>query len=151
MRRFLIVAARGVLNLAVIVACVATILHFARRREIECAWQDRRASCTVEVEDSLGRVEHDRVDGVRGVAYRAGSTVGLVTDAQHMSELALFGTREVEAGNDANAARLVAFAVDQEPERLSIHDGVAHPRLMTALMLLLLLGYSVVTQRLRRR
>ena len=139
------------LDVAVIAACVAAILHFARRREVECAWANRRAACTIEVEDSLGRVEHDEVEGVRGAAYRSGSIVGLVTDAQHQDELALFGTHEIETGDDADAARLLAFAVDEEPERLSIHRGLAHPRVATAVMLLLLLAYGVVTKRLRSK
>jgi hypothetical protein len=146
-RRILRRALRIILDLAVIGVCIACIVRFARRREVDCTWTHMRAACMVEVEDSLGRVEHDAIDGVRGAAYRNGKAVGLVTDAEHKGEHALFGTHEVELEDEAAAVRLLAFATDREPEQLSIHSGLAHPRMVTAAMLMGLLAYSVISRR----
>ena len=150
MRAALVRLLRLALDLAVIAGCVACILHFARRRAVECSWQRMRAACNVEVEDSLGRVERDSIGGVRGAAYRTDTAVGLVTDAQHQGPTALFGTHEVELGDATNAARLYAFAEDREPERIALSSGVAYPRALTITVLLGLVVYSVATKRRRR-
>jgi hypothetical protein len=110
-----------------------------------------RATCSVEAEDSLGRVQRGSVEGVRAAAYRSGKVVGLVTDAQHKGDQALFGTREVELQSEADAERLYAFATDRDPDRLSIHSGVARPRIVTAVALLGLFVYAIVTRHRRRR
>jgi hypothetical protein len=106
-----------------------------------------RATCNVEVEDSLGRTERATIEGIRSVAYRSGNVVGLVTDAQHHGEHALFGTQEIELDDEAAAEHLRAFATDHDPPRISITSGVAHPRWLTAAMLAVLLAYGVITRR----
>jgi len=151
MRGIVIFITRALIDIVVVGACIACILHMSRRRAVECSWQGLRASCTVESEDSLGRVERETIDGIRSAAYRSGAVVGLVTDAQHHGEHALFGTREIELGDDADAVRLNAFAADHEPERISITSGVAHPRLMTGLLLAGLLAYGVLTRRRKKK
>ena len=88
MRRVLLILARAVLDLAVVAIVIACVLHFSRRRTVDCAWERMRASCTVETIDSLGRVEGETVEGIRSAAYRSGAVVGLVTDAQHRGEMA---------------------------------------------------------------
>ncbi len=138
---------RWVVDLAVVVGCIVCILHYSRRRDVGCSWDHARASCTVEVEDSLGRVERATVDGIRSVAYRSGTVVGLVTDAQHRGEHALFGTREIELNDEVSAERLRAFVFDHEPDHISINSGTAHPRWLTAAMLVALLVYGVLRRR----
>jgi hypothetical protein len=140
----------ALIHLGVIAACIACILVFSRRRSVECAWDHMRASCVVESEDSLGRIEHDRIDGVRGAAYRSGPVVGLVTDAQHHGEHALFGTHEVELANDADAQRLAAFAINHDPDQVSIRSGVPHPRVITGVVLFGVLVYGILTRRRRK-
>jgi hypothetical protein len=149
MRSAIRVVVRGVIDLAVVVGCIACILHFSRRRVVDCAWDRMRASCTVEVEDSLGRVERTSVDGIRSVAYRDGTVVGLVTDAQRKGERALFGTREIELSDGAEAERLRAFVSDHEPDHLLLNSGTTHPRWLTAAMLVALLAYGVISRRKR--
>jgi hypothetical protein len=151
MSHFLRKLARVCLDVLVITVCIVSVLRISRRRSVDCGWEGRRGSCAVETEDSLGRVEHDTVEGVRGAAYRNGVVVGLVTDAEHKGEHALFGTHEIQLDSAADAERVLQFAVDQEPATLSIRSGVAHPRVITTLILLGLVVYSAVTSRLRRR
>jgi hypothetical protein len=137
-------------DLAVVVVVVACVLHFCRRRSVACSWEGMRASCRVETEDSLGRVERHTIAGVRGAAYLDGLYVGLVTDARNKDDLALFGTSEIEVANVADARRLRAFADDHEPDHIAISSGVAHPRWVTAGLLASLLVYGFVSRRARR-
>jgi hypothetical protein len=108
-----------------------------------------RASCEVEVEDSLGRIEHESITGVRGAAYRHGPTVGLVTDAQNKDETAFFGTRDVTFDDIPSAERFRAFAADRDPDRIDLSTGVSHPRWTTAGLLGGLLVYGFITRRRR--
>ena len=140
-------ALRWLVDLAAIAACIICILHFSRRRSVDCTWERMRAACSVEVEDSLGRVERDAVTGVRGAAYRSGAVVGLVTDAQNHGEHALFGTREIQLDDVADAERLRAFAADHDPDHIVIVSGVARPRVVTAMFFAALLVYGVVSRR----
>jgi hypothetical protein len=143
-------ALRLVIDLAVVAVTIACILHYCRRREVTCEWKGLRASCRVEVEDSLGRVESADIGGIRGAAYRRDMLVGLVTDAQNKDETALFGTREVQLDNAADAEKLRAFAVDRVPDRVEILSGVRRPRVVTIALLVGLLAYAFLTSRLRR-
>jgi hypothetical protein len=105
-----------------------------------------RAACTIEVADSLGRVESQTITGIHGAAYRAHDVVGVVTDAQNKGELALFGTREIQFANEHDAERVYAFAYDHDPERVEVTTGVAQPRVVTALLFGALLAYVVVSR-----
>ncbi len=149
MRKRLRAILRWLVDLAVVGVAIACILHISRRHEVVCDWARMRASCTVEAEDSLGRVQRASIEGIRGAAYRSGSVVGLVTDAKNKDELALFGTREVELGDAQSAEKLRAFAADRDPDHIEITSGVAHPRLTTAAILAALLVYGVATRRRR--
>ena len=144
---------RLLVDLAVVGVTIACILHYSRRREVTCAWKDApiaRASCHVEVEDSLGRVERADVTGIRGAAWRRDALVGLVTDAQNKDETALFGTRDVQLDTAADAEKLRAFATDRVPDRVEILSGVRKPRVVTIALLVGLLVYAFLTSRLRR-
>ena len=144
---------RLVVDLAVVGVTIACILHYSRRREVMCDWKGSpvaRATCRVEVEDSLGRGERAEIAGVRGVAWRRDGLVGLVTDAQNKDETALFGTREVQLDSVADAEKLRAFAVDRVPDHIEILSGVRRPRFVTIALLLGLLVYAFLTSRLRR-
>ncbi len=140
---------RWVFDLAVVAVVIACILHFSRRKSVDCAWARLRAACVVETEDSLGRVEHTEIAGIRGAAYRSRNEVGLVTDAQNKDETAFFGTRAITLDDAASAERLRAFATDRDPEHFAIASGVAHPRWMTASLLVALGIYAFVTRRRR--
>jgi hypothetical protein len=142
---------RLVIDLAVIAACIACILHFSRRRSVECSWDKMRASCHVEVEDSLGRIEREDIAGIRSAAYRSGKVVALVTDAQHKSEHALFGTYEIQLDDDTAAEHLRAFAADHDPDHIVITSGVSRPRLFSGALLFALALYAFASHRLRRR
>ncbi len=146
MRRFALTALRWVFDLAVVVAVVACILHMSRRRAVSCAWERMRASCTVEVEDSLGRIESESIHGVRDAAYRAKNVVGLVTDAENKGEHALFGTHEITLDSETDAEKLRAFAHNRDPDRIDLVSGVSRPRVVTALLLAALLVYGVVSR-----
>lgn len=141
---------RLLVDLAVVGVTIACILHYSRRREVTCEWKGSRASCHVEVEDSLGRVESADVTGVRGAAWRRDALVALVTDAQNKDETALFGTREIQLDTVADAEKLRAFAVDRVPDRIEILSGVRRPRVVTIALLVGLLVYAFLTSRLRR-
>jgi hypothetical protein len=143
---------RLVVDLAVVGVTIACILHYSRRREVTCEWKGMpmRASCHVEVEDSLGRIESADIDGIRSAAYRRDALVGLVTDAQNKDETALFGTREVQLASAADADKLRAFAVDREPAHIEILSGVRRPRVVSIAMFVGLLVYAFLTSRLRR-
>jgi hypothetical protein len=141
---------RLLVDLAVVAVTVACILHYSRRREVGCAWEGLRASCHVEVEDSLGRIERADIAGIRGAAYRRDALVGLVTDAQNKDETALFGTREVQLDTAADADKLRSFAVDRVPDRVEIFSGVRRPRVVTIALFAGLLVYAFLTRRLRR-
>jgi len=149
--RLLHVLAWWLFDLAVVAVAVACILHVSRRRSIACDWHGMRASCALDAEDSIGRVQHRDIVGIRGAAYRSGNFVGLVTDARHKDAMALFGTSEIEAPSEADAERLRAFADDREPEHYALEVGVPHPRWTTALILAGLLVYGFVSGRMRRR
>ena len=142
---------RLLVDLAVIGVTIACILHYSRRREVTCAWKDLRASCHVEVEDSLGRVERADVTGVHGAAYRRDALVALVTDARNKDETALFGTRDVQLDSVADAEKLRAFANDREPDHIELLSGVRRPRVVTIAFLAGLVVYAFLTSRLRRR
>ena len=142
---------RFLVDLAVVGVTIACILHYSRRREVTCEWKGMRASCHVEVEDSLGRIERADIAGVRGAAWRREALVGLVTDAQNKDELALFGTREVQLDSVPDAEKLRAFAVDRVPDRVELLSGVRRPRVVTIALLAGLLVYAFLTSRLRRR
>jgi hypothetical protein len=146
-------ALRLLVDLAVVGVTIACILHYSRRREVTCEWKDmpRRASCHVEVEDSLGRIERADITGVRSAAWRRDGLVALVTDAQNKDEIALFGTREVQLDSVADAEKLRTFAIDREPDRVEILSGVRRPRVVTIAFLVGLLAYAFLTSRLRRR
>lgn len=146
-------ALRLLVDLAVVGVTIACILHYSRRRQVTCEWKGMpmRASCRVEVEDSLGRVEGADIDGIRGAAWRRDTLVGLVTDAQNKDETALFGTREVQLDSAPDAEKLRAFAVDRVPDRIEILSGVRRPRVLTIAILVGLLAYAFITSRLRRR
>ncbi len=150
MRNRLRAILRWLVDLAVVAVAIACILHFSRRHVVACEWGRLRASCTVEAEDSLGRVQRAVIEGIRGAAYRSGNVVGLVTDAANKDDLALFGVREVEVADAASAERLRAFAADRDPDRIHIASGVEHPRLTTGAILAALLVYGVATRRRRR-
>ena len=143
---------RLLVDLAVVGVTIACILHYCRRREVTCEWKGipMRASCHIEVEDSLGRVERADITGIRGAAYRRDTLVGLVTDAQNKDETALFGTREVQLDNAADAEKLRAFAVDRVPDRVGLLSGVQRPRVVTIALFAGLLVYAFLTRRLRR-
>jgi hypothetical protein len=143
-------ALRVVLDLGVILLCIVAIVRFSTHRAIECRWERLRATCSVEVVDAFGRVQRDDVEEIRGAAYRSGSLVGLVTDARHKGEHALFGTHEVELDSDADAERLRLFAVDRDHDALSIASGVAHPLALTVALLACLTAYGEITRRRRR-
>jgi hypothetical protein len=140
---------RWLVDLAVVGVAIACIVHYSRRRAVACDWERMRASCTVEAEDSLGRVQHEDIHGIRGAAYRHGAIVGLVTDAQNKDDTALFGTRDVQLDDVASAERLRAFAADRDPDHVSIESGVARPRMTTGAILAALLAYGFVTRRRR--
>jgi len=137
-------------DLAVVAAAIACIMHVSRRYTISCGWHGVRASCRLEAEDSLGRVEHREIDGIRGVAYRRGTIVGLVTDARNKDTTALFGTSEIDAPTAADAETLRAFADDRVPDHVGILSGVAHPRWVTGLLLAAILVYGFLSGRARR-
>ena len=82
-------ALRLIVDLAVVGVTIACILHYSRRREVTCEWKGvpMRASCHVEVEDSLGRIERADVVGVRGAAWRREALVGLLAYAFLTSRL----------------------------------------------------------------
>jgi hypothetical protein len=141
---------RLLVDLAVVAVTVACILHYSRRREVTCEWKGLRATCHVEVEDSLGRIERADIEGIRGAAYRRDALVGLVTDAQNKDETALFGTREVQLDTAADADKLRSFAVDRVPDHIEILSGVRRPRIVTIALFVGLLVYSFLTRRLRR-
>ena len=145
MRRFINVA-RWLVDLAIVVATIACILHVSRRRTVTCTWERLRAACTVEAEDSLGRVTSETIHDVRGAAYRSGKVVGLVTDAQNKSEHALFGTYEISVATEHDADELFAFAHDRDPDRIELTAGVARPRVITALLLAALLAYAIASR-----
>ncbi len=146
-------ALRLLVDLAAVGVTITCILHYSRRREVTCEWKDmpRRASCHVEVEDSLGRIEHADITGIRGAAWRRDGLVALVTDAQNKDDTALFGTREVQLDSVADAEKLRTFAIDREPDRVEILSGVRRPRVVTIAFLVGLLAYAFLTGRLRRR
>jgi uncharacterized membrane protein len=137
-------------DLAAIVVVIACILQFARHRSVTCSWAGSRASCDVEAEDSLGRVQRAQIEGIRGAAYRTGNAVGLVTDARNKDDLALFGTRMIEVQRLEDAQRLYAFADDRAPQSIAIASGIAHPRWLTAALLGALLAYALLTRRGRK-
>ena len=141
---------RLLVDLAVVGVTIACILHYSRRREVTCEWQGLRASCQVEVENSLGRVERADITGIRGAAWRRDALVGLVTDAQNKDEKAFFGTREVLLDNAADAEKLRAFAVDRVPDRIALLSGVKRPLVVTIALFVGLLVYAFLTSRLRR-
>ena len=114
-----------------------------------CGWHGVRASCAVEAEDSLGRVRTEQIDGIRGAAYRTGSVVGVVTDARNKDAEALFGTRMIELGSQADAERLYAFVDDRTPATISVAEGAEHPRRGTFAWLFGLLAYAFVSRRAR--
>jgi hypothetical protein len=145
-------ALRLLVDLAVVAVTIACILHYSRRRDVTCEWKDvpRRASCHVEVEDSLGRVERAGITGVRGAAWRRDALLALVTDARNKDETAFFGTREVQLDSVADAEKLRTFAVDREPDRIELLSGVRRPRVVTIAFLVGLLVYAFLTSRLRR-
>ena len=134
------------LDLAVVAATIACILHFSRRHVVDCRWDKLRASCDVASEDALGRQTRETVTGIRGSAYRSHAVVGLVTDARHKGENALFGTHEVLLDTTDAAERLEAFASDREPERLSIESGAPKPLLLTVGLLAALFVYTLATR-----
>ncbi len=137
-------------DLAAIVVVIACILQFSRHRSVTCSWTGARASCALEAEDSLGRVQHARIDGIRGAAYRTENVVGVVTDARNKDDLALFGTRMIEVDRIEDAKRLYAFVDDRGPDSIAIASGVAHPRWMTAGLLGALLVYAFLSRRARK-
>ena len=145
---------RGILrllvDLVVVGVAIACILHYSRRRDVACDWGPMRASCHVEVEDSLGRIQQEDIAGIRGAAYRHGEIVGLVTDAQNKDEGALFGTREVLFDDIRDAEKLRAFAKDRDPAHIEILSGVRRPRTVTLAFFVGILVYTFVTRRLRR-
>ncbi len=102
-----------------------------------------RASCSIEDEDSLGRITSQSIGGIRGAAYRAGKVVGLVTDPENKGELALFGTHEIQFDNEGDAERFYAFAADRDPEHIEARSGVARPVIVTAFWLGALLLYAI--------
>ncbi|HSQ67710.1 MAG TPA: hypothetical protein VLM85_31080 [Polyangiaceae bacterium] len=134
------------LDLAVVAATIACIMHFSRHYVVDCRWDKVRASCDVSYEDALGRQTRETVAGIRGSAYRSQAVVGLVTDARHKGENALFGTREVLLDTTDAAQRLEAFASDGEPEHLSIESGAPKPLLLTVGLLAALLVYMLATR-----
>jgi len=145
MRRLFAVA-RWLVDLAVVVAVIACILHQSRRRSIACAWEGRRASCAIEVESSLGRVRSDAIREIRGAAYRSKNVVGFVTDADNKGENALFGTREIAFNDEGDAERFYAFAYDHDPQRVEAREGVERPLVVTAAWLGALLLYAIVSR-----
>jgi len=134
------------IDLAVVAATVACILHFSRRRAVDCRWDNMRASCDVAYEDSLGRQTRESIAGIRGAAYRSDAVVGLVTDARHKGQAALFGTHEILLDTVDAARRLETFASDREPEHLALEAGAPKPLLLTAGLLAALLVYALVTR-----
>lgn len=148
--RFLRALVWWLVDIAVVVAAIACIMHVSRRRSVACDWHGLRASCALDAEDSLGRIEHREIAGIRGVAYRQGHFVGLVTDAHNKDTEALFGTAEIEAPTDADADQLRAFADDRIPDHVAMRVGVAHPRWVTGALLVAILLYGFLTGRARR-
>jgi hypothetical protein len=139
-----------IVDLAAIAVVVACIVHFSRRKTVDCSWRGMRASCAVEAEDSLGRVESERIDGIRGVAYISGPVVGLVTDATHHDDLALFGTRMIELERPSDAKGLYDFADQRTPDHIAFASGVAHPLWMTVGLLAALVAYAFLSSRARK-
>ncbi len=134
------------LDLAVVAAAIACILHFSRRHAVDCRWEKLRASCDVAYEDSLGRRSLESISGIRGAAYRSDAVVGLVTDARHKGEHALFGTREVRLDTADAARSLESFASDREPDQLSLQTGARRPLVVTIGLLAALLLYTLATR-----
>ena len=110
-----------------------------------------RASCSVEAEDSLGRVKAQRIEGIRGAAFILGADVGLVTDAANKDELAFFGTQVIQLRRPADAKALYDFAERRVPDRVAFATGVAHPLWLTLALLGALLAYAVLSRRARTR
>jgi hypothetical protein len=133
-------------DLAVVAATLACIVHFSWRRLVDCRWDKLRASCDVAYVDPLGRQTHESIAGIRGSAYRSHAVVGLVTDARNKGEHALFGTHEVLLDTTDAAERLEAFASDREPDRIALETGAHSPLLVTIGLLAALLVYAIVTR-----
>lgn len=133
-------------DLVVVAAVVACILHFSRRHAVDCRWDKLRASCEVAYEDSLGRQTRENIAGIRGAAYRSEAVVGLVTDARHKGEHALFGTREVLLDTVDSAQRLESFASDREPDHFALETGASKPLWLTLALLGALLAYAFATR-----
>ncbi len=134
------------LDIGVVAVVVVCILHFSRRHAVDCRWEKLRASCDVAYEDSLGRQTRESISGIRGSAYRSEAVVGLVTDARHKGEHALFGTREVLLDTVDAARQLESFASDREPDHIALETGANKPLLVTIGLLAGLLVYALVTR-----
>lgn len=137
---------RAVLDLAVVVGVLAFVHQRAWRWEVDCAWAGTRASCTWVREDAIGRRIERRVEGIRGLAFRKGTSVGFVTDAAHADERSLFATSEIAVGTDEQADQLRRFADERTPESVELAAGLPHPVWITVAGLVAILAWAFFTR-----
>jgi hypothetical protein len=132
-------------DVAVVLLAITVLVGFVRAHRLRCAWEGVRAACTWTTENALGARTEQTIAGIHGVAFRSGTTVGLVTDAANKDEDAPFGTRRVEMWDEPSALALRAFA-DDPGATLQLSTGPSRPLLVTAGVLGALLAYAIGTR-----
>lgn len=134
------------LDLVVLVVVLGFVHERAWHWEVTCAWKGTRASCTYVREDAIGRHLERHIEGIRGLAFKKGNSVGFVTDATHADELSLFATSEVEVGSRDEAEALRRFADERTPESIELDAGLPHPVFVTVLGLVAILAWGFFTR-----
>jgi hypothetical protein len=139
-------AAQRAFDAVAIFAVVAATVTYARRTEIGCAWVGQEAVCHVVEVSPLGTRRETVIGGIRGVAYRSGTRLGLVTSARNKDELAAFGTRDIGAWDEDSTLTLRQFFDEGAGAPLHIATGPERPFLWTLALLLGLLVYATMTR-----
>lgn len=129
-----------------ILAAIAAVVAWARRTEVSCAWAGRESSCTVARLGPLGTRTESVIGGIRGVAYRSGTRLGLVTSARNKDETAAFGTRDIKLWDEDAADELRRFFDEGAGPPVHMATGPERPLLWTAGLLFGLLAYAFFTR-----
>ena len=134
------------LDVLVIAAAITGAVKYARRTEVSCAWEGRTAQCEVASTGPLGARQTSALREIRGVAYRSGNRLGLVTSAHDKDDLAAFGTRDVRLWDDESATALRAFFDEGAGPPVRLADGPERPLLWTLGMFACVLAFAFLTR-----
>lgn len=129
-----------------IVMAIAAVVAWARRTEVSCSWVGREARCQIVRLGPLGTRSDREISGIRGVAYRSGTRLGLVTSAKNKDDTAAFGTRDVQLWDEDAADELRKFFDEGAGSPVRVATGPERPLLWTMGLLLGLLAYAYVTR-----